>query len=45
MKQCENFLVSSKLLKEGEPFFTSKPSEDAPWHIASWIMNQYAHFI
>jgi hypothetical protein len=40
MKQCESFLVSHGFIEENESFFASKPSQDAPWCIASWIMNQ-----
>ncbi|KIJ08191.1 hypothetical protein PAXINDRAFT_158207 [Paxillus involutus ATCC 200175] len=39
MQQCEAFLVSMGLLRNGEVFFCRTPRREVPTFIVAWIMN------
>jgi len=39
MNTCESFLVTRKLVKKKDEFFTKNPDENTPHLIAAWIMN------
>lgn len=41
MMKCRNFLVSYKLIKTSDPFFSDAPSHNAPSLITAWIMQRH----
>lgn len=45
MQQCEAFLVSMGLLRNGEVFFCRTPRREVPTFIVAWIMNTYVPFL
>ena len=41
MSNCEEFLVSQRLVKKKGEFFKKNPSDNAAHFIAAWIMHMY----
>ncbi|KAF8868454.1 hypothetical protein CPB84DRAFT_1934166 [Gymnopilus junonius] len=40
VNQCVNFLIGNSLIQKREDFVCPSPSEDVPFFITAWIMNQ-----
>ena len=40
MQSCEQFVHSKKLLREGIPFFSSTPHQNAANFIVAWILDK-----